>query len=95
MWLERIPTICISSDSTDETILKTYEMGVTDYFTRPFEMDVVKRKIYNTIALYDKNKGNLEDIIGMLSVFFYRILKINLTTGSYRRKSSKTTSRWV
>ena len=83
LWLEKIPVICISADSTDKTIRKAYELGVADYFARPFDMAVVKRRVHNTIALYDKSGGNLKDAIGMLSSFFYRILKVNLTTDSY------------
>lgn len=83
LWLEKISVICISADVTDKTIRKAYELGVADYFARPFDMAVVKRRVHNTIALYDKTGGNLKDAIGMLSSFFYRILKVNLTTDSY------------
>ena len=83
LWLEKLPVICISADSTDKTIRLAYELGVADYFAHPFDMKVVKRRVHNTIALYDKSGGNLRDAIGMLSSFFYRILKINLTNDNY------------
>lgn len=83
LWLERLPVICISSDSTEQTIRKAYDLGVTDYFSRPFDAAVVKRRVYNTIVLYDKNGGDFNDAIGVLSIFFYRILKVNLSTGNY------------
>lgn len=83
LWLDRIPVICISADSSDDTIGKAYELGVSDYFARPFDAAVVLRRVNNTIALHDKSMGNLQDAIGMLSTFYYLILKVNLTTDSY------------
>lgn len=83
LWLERIPVICISADSSDDTIGRAYELGVSDYFARPFDVAVVLRRVHNTIALHDKSMGNFQDAIGMLSAFYYLILKVNLTTDSY------------
>lgn len=83
LWLDRIPVICISADSSDDTIGRAYELGVSDYFARPFDVAVVLRRVHNTIALHDKSMGNFQDAIGMLSAFYYLILKVNLTTDSY------------
>ncbi len=83
LWMEHIPVVCISSDSTDETLKVAYDLGVVDYFTRPFDRESVIRRAHNIIHLYDKNNVDLRDAIGMLSAFFYRILKVNLSTGSY------------
>ena len=83
LWLDRIPVICISADSSDDTIGKAYELGVSDYFARPFDAAVVLRRVKNTIALNDKSMNNLQDAIGMLSTFYYLILKVNLTTDNY------------
>ena len=83
LWLDHIPVICISSDSSDDNIGRAYEMGVSDYFGRPFDAAIVLRRVHNTIALHDKSMGNFQDAIGMLSTFYYRILKVNLTTDSY------------
>ena len=41
------------------------------------------RRVHNTIALHDKSMGNFQDTLGMLSDFYYVILKVNLTTDSY------------
>lgn len=83
LWLDRIPVICISADSSDDSIGKAYELGVSDYFARPFDAAIVLRRVKNTIALNDKSMGNLQDAIGMLAAFYYLILKVNLTTDSY------------
>ena len=83
MWLDRIPVICISADSSDDNIGRAYELGVSDYFGRPFDAAVVLRRVHNTIALHDKSMGNFQDALGMLSTFYYLILKVNLSTDSY------------
>ena len=83
LWLNHIPVICISADSSDDNIGRAYEMGVSDYFGRPFDAAVVLRRVHNTIALHDKSMENFQDAIGMLSTFYYLILKVNLTTDSY------------
>ena len=82
-WLEALPVIAISAETREDNIGLAYELGVSDYFKRPFDISAVRRRVRNTIALYDKISGNLQDAVGMLSAFFLRILKINLTTDSY------------
>ena len=83
LWLDRIPVISISADSSDDNIGRAYKLGVNDYFSRPFDAAVVLRRVHNTIALHDKSMGNFQDTLGMLSDFYYLILKVNLTTDSY------------
>lgn len=51
-WIKDIPVIMISSDDSAETVKKAYEMGVSDYISRPFDAQVVYRRVYNTIKLY-------------------------------------------
>lgn len=82
-WLESLPVIAISAETGEDNIGLAYELGVSDYFKRPFDIVAVRRRVRNTIALYDKISGNLQDAVGMLSSFFLRILKVNLTTDTY------------
>ena len=51
-WIKDIPVIMISSDDSAETVKKAYEMGVSDYISRPFDAQVVYRRVSNTITLY-------------------------------------------
>lgn len=55
-WLEDIPVIMISSEETELYIRRAYEMGVSDYISRPFDAKVVYRRVYNTIKLYVKQR---------------------------------------
>ena len=54
--LEDIPVIMISSEETESYIRRAYEMGVSDYISRPFDARVVYRRVYNTIKLYAKQR---------------------------------------
>ena len=50
---------------------------------RPFASACVLRTCHYQIGLHDKSMGNFQDTLGMLSDFYYVILKVNLTTDSY------------
>ena len=53
---ESVPVIMITGDESDASMQRAYDMGVSDYVTRPFDMKVVYRRVMNTIQLYDKQK---------------------------------------
>ena len=55
-WIDDIPVIMISSEDSEVTIRRAYEMGVSDYINRPFDAQVVYRRVYNTIKLYAKQR---------------------------------------
>lgn len=50
--IETVPVIMITGDESDETMKRAYDMGVSDFITRPFDMKVVYRRVVNTIQLY-------------------------------------------
>lgn len=55
-WIEDTPVIMISAERGSTQIEKAYELGVTDFITRPFDTLIVRRRVVNTILLYDKQK---------------------------------------
>lgn len=61
-WMEDLPVIMISAESGASYIHQAYEMGVTDYITRPFDAVVVHHRVVNTILLYAK-KRQLFDMV--------------------------------
>ena len=50
------PVIMISSEDAVNTMRKAYELGITDYITRPFDSVIVKKRVQNTLGLYMKQK---------------------------------------
>ncbi len=55
-WLEDIPVIMISSEDSAPYVKRAYELGATDYIGRPFDANVVYRRVQNTIKLYAKQR---------------------------------------
>ena len=65
-WIERIPVITISSETSSSYIDHAYDLGATDYISRPFDEKTVVRRVRNTLMLYSKQKmleGMLTDQI--------------------------------
>lgn len=55
-WIEDIPVIMISSEDSDSYIRWAYEMGVSDYISRPFDAKIVYQRVLNMIKLYAKQR---------------------------------------
>ena len=55
-WIEDIPVILISSEDSNQYIRRAYEMGVSDYISRPFDAKIVYQRVLNTIKLYAKQR---------------------------------------
>ena len=55
-WIEDIPVIMISAENRSSHVERAYELGVTDFISRPFDALVVHRRVVNTILLYTKQK---------------------------------------
>ena len=79
--IEDIPVIMISSEDSDATIRRSYELGASDYVNRPFDTRIVYRRVTNTIKLYAKQRrlvqmvseqirareNNTDTLVGVLS----------------------------
>lgn len=52
---DSLPVIIISSDDTNETILKAHRLGAVDYFTKPFASEIITSRIHNILSVYEKN----------------------------------------
>ena len=57
--LERIPVILITAESSESTALKGYNLGVADIVNKPFNPEIVSRRVENVIELYE-HKRHLE-----------------------------------
>ena len=55
-WIEDIPVIMISSEDSASYVRRAYEMGASDYISRPFDVQVVHQRVSNTIKLYAKQR---------------------------------------
>ena len=64
--IEDIPVIMISSEDSELHIRQAYEMGVSDYISRPFDTNVVRQRVYNTIKLYAKQRKLIDLVAGQM-----------------------------
>lgn len=53
---DSLPVVMISSEDSDDVVLRAYELGASDYINRPFNAHVVRRRVSNTIRLYAKQR---------------------------------------
>ena len=51
-WLQSVPVIMISSDTSSASVDQAYDLGATDYISRPFDEKTVRRRVKNTFVLY-------------------------------------------
>ena len=54
--MDETPVIMISSEDAVDTMREAYEMGITDYISRPFDSVIVKKRVQNTLSLYANQK---------------------------------------
>lgn len=66
-WIEDVPVIMISAETSPSYIERAYELGVTDFVSRPFDELIVRRRVLNTIMLYAKQKK----LVGLVSDQIY------------------------
>lgn len=55
-WIEQIPVIIISAETTAAYIDTAYDLGATEFVSRPFDPKTIRRRVSNTIMLYSKQK---------------------------------------
>lgn len=55
-WIAEIPVIMISSESSPFHVERAYQLGITDYISRPFDAVIVHHRVVNTMVLYAKQK---------------------------------------
>lgn len=55
-WIDYVPVIMISADNSVSSMRRAYELGITDFISRPFDALIVHHRVVNTIMLYSKQK---------------------------------------
>ena len=61
--INETPVIMISSEESVTMMRKAYEMGITDYITRPFDSVIVKKRVQNTLELYANQKRLISVVV--------------------------------
>ena len=66
-WIGDIPVIMISGEDSDDMVLRAYELGASDYISRPFDARIVRQRVSNIMRLYAKQRH----LSAMLAQQFY------------------------
>ena len=56
----------ISSEESVEIMRKAYDLGITDYISRPFDAVIVKKRVQNTLGLYAKQKRLINVVVDQI-----------------------------
>ena len=66
-YIRNLPVIIISAETSPEKIKEAYELGATDFISRPFDSFIVHKRISNTILLYNKQKNLVNMVVNQIS----------------------------
>lgn len=58
--IDTVPVIMITGENDDEISLRGYQLGVSDLINKPFNPEIVYRRVNNIVALYS-HKQHLEE----------------------------------
>lgn len=72
-WIKDIPVIMVSAESDAAYVERAYELGVTDFINRPYDVNIVRRRVMNTLMLYQKQRT----LMGMVADQIYEREKSN------------------
>lgn len=60
--LDLIPVIIITAEDSESILSMAYDMGVSEVIIKPFNRNIVKKRIRNIIDLYEQ-KNNLKELV--------------------------------
>ena len=72
-WIEEVPVVMISAENGSAYVERAYDLGATDFISRPFDMAIVRRRVTNTLMLYTKQK----QLVGLVARQVYENQKSN------------------
>ncbi len=64
--IHSLPVIMISAENGTSYIKQAFDLGVSDYISRPFDRGVVLKRVNNTIKLYAKQKKLIEMVVDQI-----------------------------
>ncbi len=59
-WMEKIPVLIISGETSVQTEKQCFDMGVSDFIKKPFDNTIVKKRVNNITSLF-QYQNNLEE----------------------------------
>ena len=50
--IKELPVIIASCNNKQDSIIRAYELGAVDYFTKPYNAQIISRRVKDLISLY-------------------------------------------
>lgn len=66
-WIDEIPAIMISSETSSSYIDRAFELGATEYISRPFAAGIIRRRIKNAMLIHKKKQQLIDVTTGWFS----------------------------
>ena len=90
-YLNDIPCLIISSEQGFETIMRCYDLGASDFISRPFVASIVKKRVTNIIKLYERQrkfKNEIKEQIDLSSKISMMMTSVLSHIVEYRNNES-------
>lgn len=65
-WLSYLPVIIISAEENIDCIKRAYSLGAIDFISRPFDVEIVQRRVRTTIAVYSNQRRLSQMVVDQL-----------------------------
>lgn len=66
-WIDQMPVIIISAETGSKQVEQAYNLGATDFISRPFDALIVHRRVVNTVLLYAKQRKLLNLVVDQIN----------------------------
>ena len=77
-WMAHIPVLIVTAEHSAEVEKKCIQMGASDLIRKPYDADVVKNRVYNSISLY-QHKNQMDEKVQEQSQILrkqYSVMKV-------------------
>ena len=74
-WIGKIPILVISSETSTEVEKKCFLRGISDFIHKPFDYDLIRRRLDNIVNLYEL-RNNLEEKVDMQTIAIKKQYKL-------------------
>ena len=65
--LDDIPVIVIASEKDQKKVYNAFRKGAQDYISRPFDAEIIKKRVQNILSLFAKQKRLIKIVSGELN----------------------------
>ena len=71
-WMDHIPTLVVTAEQSIETERKCIGLGAADMIRKPFDKDVVRKRVENNVSLYE-HKNHMEEKVQEQNQYFLAV----------------------